>query len=30
VAVVSVFNRLKNKELTAASGQENVGLAAEV
>ena len=30
VPVVSVFNRLKNKELIAASGQESVVLAAEV
>ena len=28
--VVSVFNRLKNKELIAASGQESVVLAAEI
>jgi len=30
VPVVSVFNRVKNKELTGASGQESVVLAAEV
>ena len=30
VPVVSVFNRLKNKELIAASGQESVVLAAEI
>jgi len=28
--VVSVFNRVKNKELTGASGQESVVLTAEV
>jgi len=28
--VVSVFNRVKNKELTGASGQKSVVLAAEV
>jgi len=28
--VVSIFNRVKNKELTGASGQESVVLAAEV
>jgi len=30
VPVVSVFNKLKNKELIAVSGQESVVLAAEV
>ena len=30
VPVVSVFNRVKNKELNGASGQESVVLAAEV
>jgi len=30
VLVVSVFNRVKNKELTGASGQESMVLAAEV
>ena len=30
VPVVSVFNRVKNKELTGVSGQESVVLAAEV
>ena len=30
VPVVSVFNRLKNKELIAPSGQESVVLAAEI
>jgi len=30
VPVVSVFNRVKNKELTGACGQESVVLAAEV
>ena len=28
--VVSVFNRVKNKELTGASGEESVALATEV
>jgi len=30
VPAVSVFNKLKNKELIAVSGQESVVLAAEV
>jgi len=30
VLVVSVFNRVKNKELTGASGEESVALATEV